>query len=255
MENYEVNITQHSYDLVLLDLDGLLIGSEHLHYQAWRSALTSHGIEFDMSFADFKKSMENEGINFDQVLTKYYAGYLSQRDNIIKAKAKITEELIETYGITMLDGAADLLDRLANDNVQHAVVTNSPRSLVTRIRRYLPELSTIPHWFVREDYNNAKPSPDCYKLAIETLSPGGRVIGFEDSVQGAKALLDAGSDIVMVNDSPPPAEIEDSVVYRMNTYFDRNRQGVTAYLSDNELFVVLNERLVKAADKYREGGK
>jgi hypothetical protein len=47
----------------------------------------------------------------------------------------------------------------------------------------------------------------------------------------------------------------DSMVYRMNTYFDRNRQGVTAYLSDNELFVVLNERLVKAADKYREGGK
>ena len=57
------------------------------------------------------------------------------------------------------------------------------------IKGNLPILRTIAHWITRADYTHPKPSPEGYLKAIALYGlPEDRVIGFEDTFKGFKAL-------------------------------------------------------------------
>jgi len=50
-------------------------------------------------------------------------------------------------------------------------------------------LATIPHWITRYDYTHPKPHPECYETAIDKFAKADdRIIGFEDTVRGLRAL-------------------------------------------------------------------
>jgi HAD superfamily hydrolase (TIGR01509 family) len=92
-----------------------------------------------------------------------------------------------------------LLISLLERGIKRAVVTNSPREQIEIIKESLPVLKSIPLWITREDYSNPKPSPEGYLTAIRKLvEPGDRIIGFEDTLKGLKALLGAGVESILV---------------------------------------------------------
>lgn len=181
------------YSLFLFDFDGLLADTENLHYQAYIEMCARHGFCLDWSFKRYTEAAHNLPTDLrDQIYAKFPALQAKEGDwrVLYEEKKQIFLELLENKAVPLMPGAANLLAALEDKGILACVVTHSPLSLIMKIRRQNPILETIPHWITREDYTHAKPSPECYQIAMAKFAKSGeKAIGFEDSARGLQALL------------------------------------------------------------------
>lgn len=194
------------YDLFLLDFDGLLVDTEPLHFQAYRLMLKSFGYDLPWSMTDYCQVAHISSEFLQKTLQSLFPSLQSHDWQVLYAeKKRLYLDLISNHELRLMPGAANFLKSIAGKN--HAVVTHSPREQIDRIRSKLPEVSSIPHWFTREDYQNPKPAPDGYLHALQTLG-GDHPIGFEDSLRGYQSLKAAQIPAVLVRpDYYPETEI------------------------------------------------
>ncbi len=116
-----------------------------------------------------------------------------------------TAELFDA-GLPWCDGARELLDSLAGQDIPMALVTNTPRPLVERA------LDSIGrHYFTAvvcgDEVAHSKPAPDPYRRAAALLGEDpGCCLAVEDSPTGATAAESAGCAVLVVpNAVPVPA--------------------------------------------------
>ncbi len=178
-----------SYDLFLFDFDGLLVDTEHLHYQAYIAALAQRGHTLDWTFPEFCSLAHLHATALQEALYAKWPDLDPDWDSLYSDKKKAYLDLLYHGHIQLMPGVASLLSALASKNIRRCVVTHSPQSQIDHIRSRLLPLQTIPHWITRHDYHHPKPHPECYLKAIELYSrPHDRIIGFEDSIRGWQAL-------------------------------------------------------------------
>jgi HAD superfamily hydrolase (TIGR01509 family) len=177
------------FQLFLFDFDGLLVNTEHLHYQAYVNMLRARGYDLDWSFSRF---CEAAHLNAEALKEAIYAQFPQLEPNwsaLYEEKKRCYLDLIAAGKVDLMPGAERLLRALAQKQVRRCVVTNSLLHQIELIRKQLPILQTIPHWITREDYERPKPAPDGYLQAIALHGKSGdRIIGFEDSIRGLRAL-------------------------------------------------------------------
>jgi beta-phosphoglucomutase len=181
-----------NYQLYLFDFDGLLVNTEHLHYQAYLDMCKGRGFNLDWSFPRYCLAAHREATALrDQIYAEIpkLKALEPSWDILYAEKKQAYIDLISQGNITLMPGAEKLLIALQQANIKRCVVTHSAKQLIDIIRSQHAILNTIPTWFTREDYSNPKPSPECYLKAINILAePNDRIIGFEDSPRGLKAL-------------------------------------------------------------------
>lgn len=192
----------YAYNLFLFDLDGLLVDTEKIHFSAYVELCRRHGCALKWDYARYSEAAHHsataikEGIyqEFPELKEKY-----PDWKRLYEEKKSIFLQLLEKEEAPLMPGAKELLEALESAGIKRCVVTHSPRALATVLRKKNPILDSIPFWITREDYNNPKPDPECYKLAIERYGlPNEKVIGFEDSPRGIKALVGAIDKAVLV---------------------------------------------------------
>jgi HAD superfamily hydrolase (TIGR01509 family) len=187
------------FDFVLLDFDGLLVHTEPLHYAAYRQACALQGMPLTWDFATFCSHAHAEQGGFFKALRCEYPGRAISEKALYAEKQRCYLALLEGEAVPLMPGVEELLTYLREQNLPHAVVTNSPHPLVERVRAGQPWLQQIPLWLTREEYVQAKPSPEGYLEAIRLLScEGKRGIGFEDTLKGVEALLRAGVTALLI---------------------------------------------------------
>jgi len=120
-------------------------------------------------------------------------------------KQNIYVDLVKSSKIEMMPGVVDLLKILNEKNKRRCVVTNSIKEEIGVIIHQQEILKTIPHWITRESYLKPKPSSECYLKAISLHSKkGDRIVGFEDSIRGIRALLNTPAKAVFVGKAHHP---------------------------------------------------
>lgn len=190
-----------SYDLLLFDLDGLLIDTEHLHCRAYAQMCAKRGVQFPWDFPAYFRIAEKGGTAIRDDLYRACPDLQAQEPSwavLYEEKRQALYALAESEPVTILPGVERLLMLLAERDIPRAIVTHSPRKLVEAFALQQPILCSIPVWFCREDYVHPKPHPDGYNVAIRYFNSPKRVLGFEDAVRGVQALLEAGADAVLV---------------------------------------------------------
>lgn len=179
----------HEFQLFLFDFDGLLVNTEHVHYQAYVNMLAQRGVKLDWSFARFS---ELAHLNSSALKAQIYAEFPDLDPNwedLYGEKKQIYFDLIRSGKVGLMPGVEKLLYALEKEKIRRCVVTNSFFEQIQLLRSQHPSLQTIPKWITREDYERAKPDPECYLRAIQLYSqPGDKIIGFEDSIRGLRAL-------------------------------------------------------------------
>lgn len=177
------------FDLFLFDFDGLLVNTEHLHYQAYLNMLEKRGYKTNLTFANFFQLAHFNSTAWREAL---YADIPDLEPNwqiLYSEKKENYEKLILSGKVELMPGVEKLLKALDEAKIRRCVVTNSYLPQTQLIRAKIPVLETLPKWITREDYEKPKPSPECYLKAIELYGKkGDRIIGFEDSVRGLTAL-------------------------------------------------------------------
>ena len=179
----------NNFQLFLFDFDGLLVNTEHLHYQAYIDMMNAQGFKLDWTFRRFCEVAHLNATALKDTLYKDFPTLSPDWTSLYAAKKKAYLTLVAAGKVELMPGVAELLQALDAANIRRCVATNSFAEQIELIRSQIPLLQTIPNWITRENYQHQKPDPDSYLTAIAQFGqPGDKIIGFEDSLRGLQAL-------------------------------------------------------------------
>ncbi len=216
-----------NYQLYLFDLDGLLVNTEEIHFEAYRTMLKNRGYRLPWDFAKYFSIAQQDAEAPKRYIYAEFPELQKEEPDwsVLYAEKKSSfQALLEVMPAPLMPGAADFLQKIADEKKKRAVVTHSPLPFVEALKRKNPTLHQIEHWITREDYNQPKPAPDGYLKAIEQLaSPDDQVIGFEDSSRGLRSLMQTRATPILINSFDEKLK---------NEFRDK---GVKVYSSFNEL--------------------
>jgi beta-phosphoglucomutase len=190
------------YQLFMFDFDGLLVNTEHLHFEAYRRMCAARGVDFTWDFEHYCRYAHYEAVGFREAVFKDFPALKELQpdwDVLYEEKKTALMELVRQGKTELMPGVEALLKNLEENNISRCVVTHSPIVLIESIRKQHPILNTIPHWITREEYSKPKPDSECYMTAIERHSKDNdAIIGFEDTPRGLRALMGTKATPVIV---------------------------------------------------------
>jgi beta-phosphoglucomutase len=204
----------HDYQLILFDFDGLLVNTEEIHYQAYQRMCARYSVKMDMSFENYCKIAHYRSEGLREELYKKYPKLKEQQpswDILYAEKKQAMIDLLNEGAVQLMPGVERLLWALHETKIPRCVVTHSATELISIIRKQHEIFDTIPVWITREHYNKPKPDSECYVKTVSMLAkPDDKVVGFEDSPRGLKAMMGSRAKPVLICETSYP-EISDFI--------------------------------------------
>ncbi len=189
---------------VLFDLDGLIIDTEPVHFQAFRDFMRGFAVELPESIMPrFIGYNEIENI---RVLKEEYR-LTDPLEELVLTRRGIYANLLATQDIPAFPGFWELTTEARRRGLKQAVVSSSLRPQVeTPLRRLFaqhPEERDPLRYFdaiiTGDDVAFAKPAPDLYLRARDLLGLSGEeCLAFEDTPAGVKSAAMAGITVYAV---------------------------------------------------------
>ena len=211
---------------VIFDMDGLLIDSERVILDCWRSVAAEHALPLDDGLWLSMVGMHDAACT--ELLIRLLGPEKAERLNV---DCKDRYDLLVERGLPLKDGAIELLEELSARRVPLAIATS------TRRERASIKLARcgIDHYFdaiaTSSDVVHPKPAADIYLLAASRLgvSPE-NCTALEDSEMGVRAATAAGMAVIQVPDLVPASELTRSLA-RVAASLHEARPLLRAYLS------------------------
>jgi beta-phosphoglucomutase len=177
------------------DMDGTLVDTAELHFQAWLEVCNEHGREFTR--ADFAATF---GRRNPEIIAHLFGDRFTGRE--VEAFGDRKEVLYRagaSRGVTLLPSVAELLEALHQEGFGQAIGSSAPHANLelilekTGVRRYFDALVGA------EDTSRGKPDPQVFLLAAERLgAQPAKCVVFEDAVAGVEAARNGGMRCVAV---------------------------------------------------------
>ncbi len=147
---------------VLFDLDGTLVKSIELHYQAWASALMELGIA--LSYERYTLLEGTRGIDLASMFLSAQSEKKSSPEQLLHRK----EELMGSPNFLAYDGVENLLLKLRASGIKTAIVTAAlERRVKTSVSTNILNLFDVV--VTAEKCSASKPDPAPYLKACELL--------------------------------------------------------------------------------------
>ena len=180
-----------NWKAVLFDLDGTLIDSEWFYYKAWRKALELHGFTLDSELWLSELAGKTDGQALEHLRSNY--AFEVDKDTFFDQTRALIANQHDVEMVSLMPGAADLINFLHQRKVTMAVVTSSKREVAT----YHLERNGLRHYFSelvsRTDVQQPKPNPEPYLRCVAQLRLDSKdCLVLEDSETGATAAKAAG---------------------------------------------------------------
>lgn len=168
----------------LFDLDGVVLDTERQYTKFWGGQMRRYHPEIPGLEHKIK------GMTLHQIFDAYFFGQPGRREAITRALDDFERAMTFSY----IPGFEAFVAQLKSLGICTALVTSSNLSKMKSVYTKLPEL---PRHFDRiltsEDFARSKPHPDCYLRAAAAFgAEPGDCVGFEDSVNGLRAVRAAG---------------------------------------------------------------
>jgi HAD superfamily hydrolase (TIGR01509 family) len=174
---------------LLLDLDGTLVLTEALHWEASRATMARFGRAIDL---DFYRRHIHGMANADIATAQFPGREATDGAAYVAAKEQAFRDSLAT-DVPTVPGAHALLDAARRAGLKLAVVTNAPRANAELLLRPYGGAGAFDALVLGDELAFGKPHPLPYLEAMRLLgvSPG-QSLGFEDSTSGLKAVAAAG---------------------------------------------------------------
>jgi beta-phosphoglucomutase len=175
---------------VLWDLDGTLIDSGELHYEAWRAVLAERGRPFDRSV--FANSF---GKRNDTILRELLGieGGDEEIQRIGDDKEERYRVLVLRHGVPLLPGALHWLRRLKEEGWRQALATSAPLPNVDATLRPLGLREHFDAVVSADEVGRGKPDPLVFLTAALRLGlPAARCVVVEDAPAGLEGARRGG---------------------------------------------------------------
>ena len=182
--------------LVIFDLDGVLMESKMLHFEALNKSLA----KFNISIT-YEEHLEK----YDGLPTKRKLEILNEEKGLDKKFFKEIWEEKQTRTIEVLDeidirieGITELVKEVSKDYMV-MVASNSIRSTVEKMLQKIDVINDVDYFVSNDDVKFPKPYPEMYWQCMlkAGVTPKQTVI-IEDSFVGRKGALDSGANLFAV---------------------------------------------------------
>ena len=193
---------------VLFDMDGLLVDSEPLWFEAERSVMARLGGPWTP--AD-QVALIGGSLAHSVAYMRARAVRPAEPEQIGRWLLDGMAELVARNGVRLMPGAAGLLAELAAAGIRCALVTSAQRQIMDAVidSTGLKFAVTI----CAEDVRRGKPDPEPYLRAAALLGEApARCVVLEDSPRGVAAAQAAGCPVIAVPSVPLPAGLSVAVV-------------------------------------------
>ena len=178
------------------DMDGTLVDTAELHFQAWDAVCQEKGRPFGR--ADFTATF---GRRNPEIIAHLFGDRFAQAEvDALGDRKEVLYREAAGKGVTLLPGVAALLEALHRFGFRQAIGSSAPRAnlelilRLTGIERYMEAVVSS------EDTTRGKPDPQVFLVAAEKLAvePAHCVV-FEDAVAGVEAARAGGMRCVAVS--------------------------------------------------------
>ena len=185
---------------VIFDLDGVLVSSAGVHYEAFRRTFADAGRE--LSFPEYLRI--GIGAARDVLIRRVLGDDLPEERlaELMAAKARHVEECIAEQGLEPVEGARSFVGEARRRGLATAVATASRTPALLLSGAGLDGLFDVV--VDRNDVERTKPHPDLYLAAAQRLSvPPESCLVIEDSPAGIGAALAAGMRVIALTTTQP----------------------------------------------------
>jgi beta-phosphoglucomutase-like phosphatase (HAD superfamily)/dTDP-glucose pyrophosphorylase len=187
--------------LVIFDLDGVLIDSRELHYDALNNALRKVGEQYVISREEHLS--QYDGLNTTKklkMLTEKKGLPVSVYDQVWQDKQEATFNLIR--GFKKEYWLQEMFCKIKKKGYKIAVASNSIRETVKLSLISIGVIDQVDYFVSNEDVSRTKPFPEMYWKCMTALNalPKNTII-VEDSHIGRQGALDSGAHLLAVENS------------------------------------------------------
>ncbi|MFT5367829.1 MAG: beta-phosphoglucomutase-like phosphatase (HAD superfamily) [Candidatus Latescibacterota bacterium] len=198
-------MSEPSYQAVIFDMDGLIVDSETIYYNAYNQTLNDLGVDIPREeyFRCVGHSVEGNSVE----AVKLYNLPILPEDFLESWMKRFESAIGDPKQIDLMPGFLDLLAHLRQKDYKLGIASSTPkqRMQTTLKNGVLPHLDVnsideiFGALFSGSDVTNAKPDPEIYLKAAATLEVDPKsCIVFEDSTAGVQAAKAAGMTAVAV---------------------------------------------------------
>jgi beta-phosphoglucomutase-like phosphatase (HAD superfamily)/dTDP-glucose pyrophosphorylase len=185
---------------IIFDLDGVLIDSKEIHFDALNLALS----EIDKHYVISKK---DQASTFEGLSTKAKLDILSYSRGLPKELHNVIWEKKQWYSSKMFqvfekdEELISLFKLIKSFNIKIGVASNAIRDTVVGSLKSLGVYDLVDYALSNEDISNPKPNPEIYKLMISLLgSSSENTVIFEDSEIGQAAAKSSLANLFPVTE-------------------------------------------------------
>jgi beta-phosphoglucomutase-like phosphatase (HAD superfamily) len=193
---------------ILFDLDGVLIDSKEIHFNALNLALDEFGNHYIISRKEQDATFEGLTTNVKlDILTKTKGLPRDLHEDVWRRKQEYSAKLFESTSKD--EELISIFGFIKSRGIKIAVASNSIRQTLDTCLKSLGVIDYVDYSLSNEDVKYPKPDPQIYNRCMEylTVSPKETVI-FEDSEIGLRAATATGARV-------------EKVLNRKDVYFDR----------------------------------
>jgi HAD superfamily hydrolase (TIGR01509 family) len=187
----------------LLDMDGTLLDTEKVYFEALRAAMEALGSTDDPA-ALFQAMVGVPGPQCEAMLLERYGKDfpLAEFNAVFNATCK---EVLKA-GLPLKRGVVTFLDALREAGHPYAIVTSTSRRTTEQHLTLAGIRGRFDVIVTGSDITHGKPHPEPYLLGAERIgAKPGHCLAVEDSAPGVASAHAAGTITVMVPDILPPA--------------------------------------------------
>lgn len=186
--------------LVVFDLDGVLVDSKTIHFDALNYALTAIDSKYIITNDEQASTYEGLPTKAKLFLLNKNKGLPEDCfDMIWKMKQEITSTMFAS--IEKDYELINLLSFIKTNNINIAVASNSIRKTILECLGGLGILDLVDHIVSNEDVKNPKPHPEMYWKAMSYFGCiADETVIFEDSIVGRIAAIDSKATLIKIKD-------------------------------------------------------
>ena len=180
---------------VIFDMDGVLLDSEPLHYEAVRVILAEQGVDFPLE--DYFRYLGTTLTStWDDLCERYPISMPFDQ-----FEARYNSDVLADYlaGAPLIRGARELVAQLRDAGVPIAVASSSHRIWVDAALSGAGLSEYFDQTTAGDEVSMGKPAPEIYLKAAEKLGfDPANCIAVEDAPAGVESASSAGMKVVLV---------------------------------------------------------
>ena len=191
---------------IIFDMDGVLVDSNRVHWQAYQRTFLPLGREFDWD------EYNRIGVGASrEIVIRRALGELPDAEltELMATKERHVLAILDADGVAPIDGAPEFVATARRRGLATGVSTSSRTP-----EPFLSAAGLVESFDAivgRCDVERPKPAPDGYLVAARTLGvEPADCLAIEDSGDGVQAAIAAGMDVIALTTTKPRASLTDA---------------------------------------------